>query len=228
MRTVKTIMLAALFLGFYNSAAAANFPGGGAKHLETCRLATEKVETELRLPKRLLNAISLTETGRWHKERKEKIAWPWTVYAEGRGRYLTTKAAAIAEVNKLKAKGVQNIDVGCMQVNLYWHPEAFDNLEDAFTPLINARYAGRLLKKHQTESRSWNVAIAHYHSQTKKYYVPYRKKVMRIWQEERNKDTAARMAKAKALYLKRKEEIRKKQEEFKARRLAAKKSEETS
>jgi len=228
MRTSCLVILTALFLSIHSPVAAATFPGGGAKHLETCRLATEKVESELRLPKRLLNAISLTETGRWHKERREKIAWPWTVYAEGRGRYLSTKAAAIAEVNKLKAKGVQNIDVGCMQVNLYWHPEAFDNLEEAFTPIVNARYAGRLLQKHRTESHSWNVAIAHYHSQTEKYYVPYRKKVMRIWQEERRKDTAARMAKAKELYLKRKEEIRRKQEAFKARRLAARKAAEAS
>ncbi len=223
MRKLITFMIFAMVLTFSAISMAATFPGGGKKHLETCKLATEQIEKELRLPKRLLNAISLTETGRWHKERREKIAWPWTVYSEGRGRYLPTKAAAIAEVKKLKAKGVKNIDVGCMQVNLYWHPKAFLSLEEAFTPIINARYAGDLLKKHRDESRSWNVAIAHYHSQTKKYYVPYRKKVMKIWQEERNKDTQLRMAKARAAYEKRREAIRKKQEEFKARRVAEKK-----
>ncbi|MBE7635523.1 hypothetical protein GUA87_01605 [Sneathiella sp. P13V-1] len=223
MRKFLTLVIFTSALMMSTAVAAASFPGGGKKHLETCRLATEKVETELRLPKRLLNAISLTETGRWHKERREKIAWPWTVYSEGRGRYLPTKAAAIEEVRKLKDKGVKNIDVGCMQVNLYWHPNAFSSLEEAFTPIENARYAGSLLKKHRDDSRSWNVAIAHYHSQTKKYYVPYRKKVMKIWQEERNKDTQRRMAKARAAYEKRRTEIQKKQEEFKARRIAARK-----
>ncbi len=189
-------------------AAAGTFPASGAKYLGTCKKATEATEQKHRLPKRLLNAISLAETGRWHKESREIIAWPWTVYSEGRGRYLPSKEAAIAEVKMLKAKGVKNIDVGCMQVNLHWHPEAFDNLEEAFDPMTNAAYAGSLLKKLRDQSRSWTVAVAHYHSQTKKYYVPYRKKVLKIWQTERRKDTDARMAKAREAYLKRREEIR--------------------
>ncbi|MEH6476860.1 MAG: hypothetical protein V7727_14305, partial [Sneathiella sp.] len=174
----------------------------------------------------LLNAISLTETGRWHTEKREIIAWPWTVYSEGRGRYLPSKRAAIAEVLKLKAKGVKNIDVGCMQVNLYWHPEAFSSLEDAFDPTINTDYAGKLLKKLQKSSRSWNVAIAYYHSQTKKYYIPYRKKVMKIWQEERNRDTKARMAKAREKYRVRREALRKKMEAVQLRNIAQTKTAE--
>ncbi len=194
-------------------AAAATFPASGAKYLGTCKKATEATELKQRLPKRLLNAISLAETGRWHKPSREIIAWPWTVYSEGFGRYLPSKEAAIAEVKMLKAKGVKNIDVSCMQVNLYWHPDAFDNLDAAFDPMTNASYAGSLLKKLRDQSRSWTVAVAHYHSQTKKYYVPYRKKVLKIWQTEQRKDTDARMAKAREAYLKRREEIRKLREQ---------------
>ncbi|WP_169567933.1 hypothetical protein [Sneathiella limimaris] len=209
-------------------AAAGTFPAGGAKYLETCRNATEAMEKKFKLPKRLLNAISLTETGRWHKASREIIAWPWTVYSEGRGRYLPNKEAAIAEVQKLRAKGVKNIDVGCMQVNLYWHPEAFDNLEDAFDPKINANYAGSLLKKLQREHRSWTTAVAYYHSQTRKYYIPYRKKVMKIWQEQKRKDSEARMAKAREAYKKRREMIARKMAEQKALRLAKREGEENS
>jgi len=205
---------------FSANSLAAKFPVSGAEFLNTCRQATAKTEKTYRLPKRLLNAISLTETGRWHAEKREIIAWPWTVYSEGRGRYLPSKRAAIAEVLKLKAKGVKNIDVGCMQVNLYWHPEAFSSLEDAFDPAINTDYAGKLLKKLQKSSRSWNVAIAYYHSQTKKYYIPYRKKVMKIWQEERNRDTKARMAKAREKYRVRREALRKKMEAVQLRNIA--------
>ena len=201
-------MFLSLFLLHTANSTAATFPASGAKHLKTCKKATEQGESNFRLPKRLLNAISLAETGRWHAKSKEIIAWPWTVYSEGRGRYLPTKEAAIAEVQKLQAKGVKNIDVGCMQVNLYWHPDAFNNLQDAFDPEKNATYAASLLKKLQGETRSWTVAVAYYHSQTKKFYVPYRKKVLKIWQKERRKDTDARMAKAREKYRARREALR--------------------
>lgn len=194
------------------SAEAAQFPANAAEFISTCRTATAETEKTLRLPTRLLNAISLAETGRWHKKNREIIAWPWTVYSEGRGRYLPSKAAAIAEVKKLKAKGVKNIDVGCMQVNLHWHPNAFKSLDDAFDPTINSNYAGNLLKKLRNESKSWNVAVAHYHSRTKKYYVPYKKKVMKLWQEDRRRDTQVRLEKARAKHRAQKAALKKKRE----------------
>ena len=42
--------------------------------------------------------------------------------AEGVGTYYPSKAAAIAAVEALQARGVQSADVGCMQVNLLHHP----------------------------------------------------------------------------------------------------------
>ncbi|GLQ05736.1 hypothetical protein [Sneathiella chinensis] len=213
------ILVSALLGLFSVPAAAATFPPNAAEFLTTCRMETAKTERDLRLPRRLLNAISLAETGRWHKERRETIAWPWTVYSEGRGRYLPTKAAAIREVQKLQAKGVKNIDVGCMQVNLYWHPDAFDSLEEAFDPVANTRYAGALLNKLRSEGRSWNIAVAHYHSRNKQYNVPYQKKVLKLWEEERRRDTAARMEAAREKYRRSKERLARKQAEAKAARL---------
>ncbi len=51
--------------------------------------------------------------------------------------------------------------------------------------------------------------------------MPYRKKVLKIWQTERRKDTDARMAKAREEYRKRREAIRKKMEEQKRERIAS-------
>jgi hypothetical protein len=56
--------------------------------------------------------------GPWDKISRSGFAWPWTVTAHGRGQFYPSKQAAIAAVRKLKAKGVKNIDGGCMQVNL--------------------------------------------------------------------------------------------------------------
>lgn len=187
---------------------------------ETCAKAVTRAEQEYRLPTRLLTAISLTESGHWHKEQQEMIAWPWTVYAEGRGRYLPSKTAAIKEVSALKEKGVQNIDVGCMQINLYYHPDAFEDLDAALDPERNTRYAAELLGNLQTESRSWNVAIAHYHSRTKKYNIPYRQKVLAIWEKERRKDSDARMANARKAYRLKREELAERIREASERRFS--------
>ncbi|MEH6547953.1 MAG: hypothetical protein V7701_16060, partial [Sneathiella sp.] len=104
MRITSLLIGCAAFWLINSSAVAATFPQNSAEYEDTCRSAVEKAEEENRLPKRLLTAISLTETGRWHAKRQEIIAWPWTVYAEGRGRYLPNKAAAVEEVIALKAK----------------------------------------------------------------------------------------------------------------------------
>jgi hypothetical protein len=56
-----------------------------------------------------------------------------------------TKAKAIAHVRELQARGVRNIDVGCMQINLRHHPNAFPDLETAFDPEMNTAYAAQFL-----------------------------------------------------------------------------------
>ena len=203
---IWTLAFILLALGTTASHAASTVPIT-PERAEICARAVTAAENEYRLPKRLLTAVSLTESGHWHKEKQKMIAWPWTVYAEGRGRYLPSKAAAITEVKMLKAKGVENIDVGCMQINLYYHPEAFEDLEAALDPEKNTIYAAKLLKSLREDSRSWNVAIAHYHSRNHKYNVPYRQKVLKIWQKERRKDTEARMAASREAYRLKREQL---------------------
>ena len=148
-----------------------------------CRQYIGEAEQVLQVPAYLLHAISQVESGRWDKTRQVKSAWPWTVMAEGRGRYLPSKQAAIAEVRALKAKGVRNIDVGCMQVNLHFHPKAFDNLEQAFDPAQNVAYAAALLTKLKRDHHSWTKAVGLYHSATPKFNGPYRKKVFQAWRK---------------------------------------------
>src|SRR5262245_47333358 len=152
-----------------------------------CAKATNKVEREEGIPRQLLRAISKAESGRYHEGKQVVMAWPWTVTAAGRGRYLETKADAIAEVEALQARGVKNIDVGCMQVNLQAHPNAFASLEDAFDPLTNVTYAAYFLKSLAADQGSWAKAAAYYHSQNPARYRGYRAKVREIWAEEREK-----------------------------------------
>jgi Transglycosylase SLT domain len=156
-----------------------------------CARATNLIERQEGVPRQLLRAISKIESGRLHQKKRIVMAWPWTVMAEGRGRYLPTKAAAIAEVEGLKARGIRNIDVGCMQVNLHYHPHAFANLNQAFDPVANVAYAAAYLHSLKNEEGSWAKAVARYHSANPGRYKQYRLKVHLAWREERAKYLAA-------------------------------------
>jgi hypothetical protein len=142
------------------------------------------------IPRHLLAAIALAESGRKHPTLGKRMPWPWTVMAEGQGRYLPTKEAAIQEVRELQARGIGNIDVGCMQVNLYYHPDAFFSLEQAFDPASNVAYAGRFLRSLFEDSGAWDEAAGRYHSATPELKDPYRDKVVQIWNREQRLDFA--------------------------------------
>lgn len=163
-------------------------------------IATEKAQ---QIPPHLLAAISVAESGRYDEDTQETIAWPWTINAEGQGMYFATKEKAIAAVRRLRAKGVQSIDVGCMQVNLYHHPDAFANLEEAFDPATNVAYAAQFLKSLRGQLHSWSIAVAHYHSTTIDFGMPYRAKVYRLWARIRHLAAVAKQQQVIAAYMKR-------------------------
>lgn len=169
------------------AAGASSVPALGNNPWTMCAKATNHIERTEGIPRQLLRAISKAESGRFHRGKQVVMAWPWTVMAEGRGRYLETKAEAVAEVKALRARGVKNIDVGCMQVNLHYHPHAFASIEDAFDPLTNVTYGASFLKTLATEHGSWARAAAYYHSQNPARYRTYRAKIREIWATEREK-----------------------------------------
>ena len=153
-----------------------------------CGIETARQETALSIPNQLLHAIALVESGRWDSDRRASFAWPWTVMAEGQGRFLPSKADAIMEVRKLQARGVKNIDVGCMQVNLQAHPDAFATLDDAFNPTINVAYAARFLVGLQSSTQNWATSAAYYHSQTPGLADDYKSKILATWKTIKSKN----------------------------------------
>ena len=89
-------------------------------------------------------------------------------------------------VRKLRQIGVTSIDVGCMQVNLKQHPRAFPTLDAAFDPATNIAYAAKFLKAKKMSKGSWVSAVAHYHSSTAKFHLPYKAKVLKTWAKVQN------------------------------------------
>jgi hypothetical protein len=148
-----------------------------------CETAVTSAEVSANLPPRLLHAISLTESGRTDPKTGTVRAWPWTINAEGEGQFFETRDDAIAAVKALQARGVQSVDVGCNQVNLMYHPQAFASLEEAFDPRSNSAYAARFLNALYAESKDWQHAIAAYHSETPALGDAYRVLVMARWHD---------------------------------------------
>jgi hypothetical protein len=145
-----------------------------------CRSAIASAERGLGIPDRLMQAIGIVESGR-PDERGGVSAWPWTINVEGTGYTFDTKQQAIDAVNSFRAEGARSIDVGCMQVNLLHHPEAFGSLEQAFDPATNARYAAQFLQRLLAQTGSWPLATAGYHSMTPDIGADYARKVLAVW-----------------------------------------------
>jgi hypothetical protein len=142
-----------------------------------CAAAIAAAERHSGLPAGLLGAIAKVETGRRAPDGSVQ-PWPWSFNAAGDGRYIASKAEAMQEVRGLQARGIRSIDIGCMQVNLLHHPNAFADLEAGFDPATNVAYAVRYLRELQARTGDWNQAVALYHSATPERGLIYQQRVM--------------------------------------------------
>ncbi len=141
-----------------------------------CIIATKKYEEIYGIPKNLLLSMSLTESGRRIKN-GEFISWPWTINKKGKGRFFDSKVTAINYVKEYTKKGKKNIDLGCMQVNYMYHPNAFKNFYEAFDPDKNVEWAATMLKSLYAKFGTWEHAVGYYHSYRKSKRKKYSKKV---------------------------------------------------
>jgi hypothetical protein len=147
-----------VFLIAYTSAARAQ---------DSCATAIVTAEQENQdLPAHILHAIGVVESGRRDPLTGQISLWPWSVNAAGDSRVFDTSGGAIAFVRDAQARGIRSIDVGCMQVNLLYHPDAFATLQDAFAPERNVRYATAFLLELHQRTGDWLTATGNYHSAT--------------------------------------------------------------
>ena len=164
--------------------------GSGAL-ANTCENFTAYQERVSGIPAHLLTAVARAESGRYDENTGLASAWPWTVTSpEGDVKY-STKWEAIDAVSDLQKRGVSNIDVGCMQINLHHHPYAFANLNIAFDPAANVAYAAHLLVGHYRSTGDWRSAVALYHSADPDLGSTYQAKVDDLWQQARADATYA-------------------------------------
>jgi soluble lytic murein transglycosylase-like protein len=150
-----------------------------------CRDQASGVERALGLPPGLLLAVGRVESGRGDPVSHDVLPWPWSVNDEGEDHVFGSSFDAIAYVVAARARGSRSIDVGCFQVNLQYHPDAFANLTEAFDPATNARAAGDFLAELHGRTNSWESAVELYHSATPWRGIAYRDLVLARWAEAR-------------------------------------------
>jgi hypothetical protein len=150
-----------------------------------CEQAIRRAEAVGRTPLGMLAAVGQVESGRPDPRTGGMRPWPWAIDADGVGRFFATKAQAVAAVAALQAQGVHSIDVGCMQVNLMHHPDAFTSLDQAFDPYVNAAFAAGFLNVLYNRTGSWLKSIAAYHSDTPLFADEYQRRVLAMWQEHK-------------------------------------------
>lgn len=174
---------AVLALGAPLRAAEARFvpESGRDPAWNACLAQASAIEAEENLPERMLAAVTTVEAGRPSPDGRSMQPWPWTIFAEGKGQHFATKEAAIAAVRALRARGVLSIDVGCMQINLRYHPRAFTSLEEAFDPISNVRYGAQFLQSLKRTHLTWDLALEHYHSYDPARRQSYRALIFAAW-----------------------------------------------
>ncbi|MBS1050961.1 transglycosylase SLT domain-containing protein [Gluconobacter japonicus] len=176
--TGKTLLLLfCIVLGLPKLGHANDWDVAGA----VCHEAVADAERNTAIPSGLLNAISRVESGRRDPLSGQVVAWPWTVNAAGRGYFYGSKAEAVAAVEEFRRAGIVSIDVGCMQINLHHHADAFASLEEAFDPFKNARYGALFLRNLFSQFHDWPAATAAYHSLTPSLGAEYEQHVMAVW-----------------------------------------------
>lgn len=61
-------------------------------------------------------------------------------------------------------RGAKLIDVGCMQINYFYHRKHFSSVTEMLQPRVNVDYAARFLRSLRQKEGNWTMAVAHYHA----------------------------------------------------------------
>lgn len=130
-----------------------------------CSVAAKEAGDEYGVNFDLLQTISAVESGRWDNLQNRYVAWPWTVNVKGKGYYYASREDAVQAVKKFQSQGIESIDVGCMQINLKYHGEAFNSVDEAIDPANNVKYSAKFLQTlYRKHGQNWKKAARRYHS----------------------------------------------------------------
>lgn len=123
-----------------------------------CEQQLARTSEAEQVPLAVLYAVGLTESG--NKGRLH----PYALNIEGRTVFAKDKKDALRHFADARKHGKKLIDLGCMQVNHYYHGKNFAGPSEMLVPDKNVTYAARFLKQLRKEHGSWTMAVARYHA----------------------------------------------------------------
>lgn len=147
----SAIVLVAAFIS--SGPAPASEGDGGA-----CEAQILAAAAEFDVPEGILYSVGLAETGR------AGSLHPNALNIEGEAVFAPSRTAAVAAFRQAIANGKELIDLGCMQINYYWHHDRFPSVEAMLDPRLNVRYAARFLAELKERHTTWTMAVARYHA----------------------------------------------------------------
>jgi hypothetical protein len=123
-----------------------------------CEREMTRASAKYGVPLGVLYAVGLTETGR------RGTLSPFALNIEGPSYFPDTLDEALQKFHEAENRGAKLIDIGCMQINHYYHGGHFSSVEAMFDPHTNVDYAARYLKDLKDQEGSWTLAAARYHA----------------------------------------------------------------
>lgn len=133
------------------------FVGIGFAH-NICEAEMIAASRRYDVPLGVLYAVGLTETG--YKDSLQ----PYALNIEGRTVFARNESEALQIFHDAREKGARLIDLGCMQINYYYHGAQFASPKAMLQPAANVRYAARFLRELYEKQGSWTMAVARYHA----------------------------------------------------------------
>jgi soluble lytic murein transglycosylase-like protein len=110
------------------------------------------------VPIGVLYAVGLTESG------LKGGLHPYAMNIEGETKFPASVEDALHEFENARRHGARLIDVGCMQINHYYHRDHFTSDAAMFDPARNVMYAASFLKALKKKHKTWSMAVARYHA----------------------------------------------------------------
>jgi hypothetical protein len=125
--------------------------------MTSCLPHIAQAERHYGLPQGLLMAIALTESGHGG------APYPWALNLGGAPRFPGAYPDAARLLRDGEGRPRRDVAVGCMQIHMAYHLEAFGAPEWALHPFYNVWYGAQFLRQLAVRYGSWVAAIAHYH-----------------------------------------------------------------
>jgi hypothetical protein len=158
-RGLPALLVALFIYNFGTSLHAASGPADQTSAAQKlCEKEMKRASQKYGVPLGMLYAVGLTETGRKGSLR------PYALNINGKAAYGDNLKEAVQHFQDAHAQGIKLIDLGCMQINHYYHAANFASVEDMFDPARNVDYAARFLKELREREGNWTLAVARYNA----------------------------------------------------------------